>query len=192
MRGTSIAALITFVVLVVFVLIVPAGCKQQWQAAFLNTVSPIFHASSALTQGLGGVSGGFKKLDELEKENRDLREENAELRTSNSLLKNLESEVNRLNRALGYRERSPFKLLPAHVISRENAAWWNSCTIDRGLVLAGGGALLRGLDKLLQEETGLPVHVAEDPLSAVAEGTGRALSEIKFLRQVASSDKPIR
>jgi rod shape-determining protein MreB and related proteins len=64
--------------------------------------------------------------------------------------------------------------------------------VDRGLVLTGGGALLRGLDKLLQEETGLPVHIAEDPLSAVAEGTGRALSEIKFLRQVASSDRPAR
>ena len=49
--------------------------------------------------------------------------------------------------------------------------------VDRGLVLAGGGALLRGLDKLLTEETGLPVHVAEDPLSAVAEGAGKVLNE---------------
>src|SRR5256884_2868613 len=64
--------------------------------------------------------------------------------------------------------------------------------VDRGLVLAGGGALLRGFDKLLSEETGLPVHVAEDPLSAVAERTGQCLNELKFLRQVASTGRQWR
>ena len=56
--------------------------------------------------------------------------------------------------------------------------------IERGMVLAGGGALLRGLDKLISEQTGLPVHIAEDPITAVALGTGMILSNIKYLKNV--------
>ena len=53
--------------------------------------------------------------------------------------------------------------------------------IDRGFVLAGGGAMIRGLDQLLSDATGLPVIIADDPLSAVANGTGLVLEELAFL-----------
>jgi len=56
--------------------------------------------------------------------------------------------------------------------------------VDRGIILAGGGALLRGLDSLLKHETGLPVIVAEDPLTAVARGVGRVLDDLDILRRV--------
>ena len=58
--------------------------------------------------------------------------------------------------------------------------------VDRGMTLAGGGGLLKGLDRRLKEETGLPVHVADDPLSAVAEGTGKTLNEFDLLKRVAN------
>ena len=50
--------------------------------------------------------------------------------------------------------------------------------IDHGIMLTGGGALLRGLDKLVEQETGMPVHVAESPLDCVVDGTGKQLDVV--------------
>ena len=71
----------------------------------------------------------------------------------------------------------------------------SSDIMDRGIVLAGGGALLRGLDALISQETLMPVHVAEDPLSCVVIGTGRALEESETnpsLRKVLISSSKLQ
>ncbi|MFC1548014.1 rod shape-determining protein [Candidatus Neomarinimicrobiota bacterium] len=70
--------------------------------------------------------------------------------------------INAIKRAL---ERTPPEL--------------SSDILDRGIVMTGGGALLHGLDEILREETNLPVHVAEDPLTSVVKGTGIVLENIK-------------
>jgi rod shape-determining protein MreB len=57
--------------------------------------------------------------------------------------------------------------------------------VDRGMVLTGGGALLKNLDVLLREETGLPITITEDPLSTVVLGSGKALDNMDILREVA-------
>src|SRR5436309_1291754 len=57
--------------------------------------------------------------------------------------------------------------------------------VDKGIVITGGGALLRGLDHLLRQETNLPVTPGEDPLSCVALGTGKVLDELDLLKKVA-------
>jgi rod shape-determining protein MreB len=56
--------------------------------------------------------------------------------------------------------------------------------VDRGIVMTGGGSLIRGLDKLLREETGLPINVDEEPLTCVVRGTGRILDDLPRFRSV--------
>lgn len=60
--------------------------------------------------------------------------------------------------------------------------------IDHGITLTGGGALLRGLDQLISNETGMPVHIAENPLDCVALGTGKVLDDIDRLHELLTDD----
>lgn len=57
--------------------------------------------------------------------------------------------------------------------------------VDNGIILTGGGALLSGLDLLIKEETGLPVTVAQDPLTCVVLGSGKALDELDLLKELS-------
>jgi rod shape-determining protein MreB and related proteins len=61
--------------------------------------------------------------------------------------------------------------------------------VDRGIIMTGGGSLLRGMDRLLAEETGMPVALTDDPLAAVVMGTGRVLEEIEALKKVLVTSK---
>jgi rod shape-determining protein MreB len=56
--------------------------------------------------------------------------------------------------------------------------------MQRGIILAGGGSLIRGLDILVADETGMPVRMMEDPLTAVVRGTGIVLEDIMSLREI--------
>jgi len=56
--------------------------------------------------------------------------------------------------------------------------------VDRGIVLAGGGSLIRNIDLLLREETDLPVRIADDPMTCVVLGTGKALDQLDTLRGI--------
>jgi rod shape-determining protein MreB len=61
--------------------------------------------------------------------------------------------------------------------------------MDRGIALTGGGALLRGLDQRIREETGMPVHIADSPLDSVVLGTGKCVEDFDTLRQVLVPDR---
>ena len=63
--------------------------------------------------------------------------------------------------------------------------------MEQGIMLTGGGALLEGLDRIVKKETGMPVHIAENPLDCVALGTGKALEDIETLKRIAKNSRKL-
>ncbi len=132
MSRTSLIALLVFVVLTGLVLSLRTNAALRLQAALLDVVRPLHTTTSGAVSKLGAFNQGLKSLEDLEHENETLVIQNQELRTTNQMMRDLGVQNDKLRAALGYKERAPFRLLPARVIARKSATWWNTIQIDRG------------------------------------------------------------
>jgi len=132
MNKVHLLLLAAAVIIGVVFLSFSAERMTAWQGGFLDASGPALKAGSAISGQVSKLGKGLKSLDELEAENAALQAENNELRATGLLLGDLETENKRLRSALDYRERSAFRLLPAEIVSRDAAGWWNSVKINRG------------------------------------------------------------
>ena len=132
MKRFNILALLIFLVAVGGLFALGPGGTQKIQSTFLGLISPFLKTGSNLDKKINAVRGGLKTLNQLETENKQLHVRNKELQAINSTLRDLESENNQLRRALKYRERAEFRLVPARIIARDSSTWWNTVRIDRG------------------------------------------------------------
>jgi rod shape-determining protein MreC len=120
----------TFLVLVV-VLGTPSAIRN-FQGTLLGVLTPFLRSGSAIERRFTAFREGLKSLEQLEGESRGLRLLNRELSATNQTLRGMEAENNRLRKALGYKERAVFRLMPAQIIGRDISTWFNQVVIDRG------------------------------------------------------------
>ena len=132
MNRSSIIALVIFAAILAYFLSFGAESTRKLQAGFYSLISPFLTTGSGLQKSITSVSTGLKTLEELERENAALKVENRSLKATNQALRDVEHEVNRLRRALDYRERSVFRLVPAEIVTRDSSTWWRTITINRG------------------------------------------------------------
>jgi len=132
MRQINAIAVAIFLVLVVVLFAFTPRNTQVMQARFLGLISPLLRNGSSLQKQIVGFREGMKKLNELDAENKQLRIELSELKATDQTLQGLAAENNQLRRALQYRERSTFKLIPARIIARDASTWWSTIKVDRG------------------------------------------------------------
>ena len=129
-----IVAVAAFVILVTvtFIVMGQGHTTQRLQSGFLGMISPFLRQGSSLDRKYTEMREGLKSLKRLEEENKLLLVENKNLSATNQTLRDMEAENNKLRNALGYRERSVFKLMPARIIARDASTWYQTVKIDRG------------------------------------------------------------
>ena len=132
MRRFNILALVLFLIAVGALFALGPTGTQNLQSKFLEIISPFLQTGSELEHKITAIREGLKTLQELEADNKRLVVANKELEAVNQTLRDLETENNRLRRALQYRERAAFDLVPARIIARDASTWWSTVKIDRG------------------------------------------------------------
>lgn len=132
MKPINIIVIAILLVLTVGLLTLGPKRIQVVKGAFLQAVSPFLKTGALVHDQVTTVTTGLKSLDQLERDNQKLLVENKNLKAINLTLRNLEEDNNRLRRALNYRERAVYKLVPARIVTREAGTWLNSFTIDCG------------------------------------------------------------
>src|SRR6476469_4763771 len=132
MKRSSIIALGVLGAILAYFLTFGAEGTRKIQAGFYKVIAPFLSSGSGIKTQLTSVSSGLQTLEEVERDNSALKVENRSLRATNQALRDVEHEVNRLRRALAYRERAPFRLVPAEIVARDSSTWWRKVTINRG------------------------------------------------------------
>ena len=132
MNRTGLIALAVFILLAGGVLSLGPTTQRRLSASVAMAIAPMFNASSNVGRKIRTYTTGVKTLGELEAEVARLRAENEKLRVDNQLSRDLSEENGKLRDALGFRQRSSYRLVPARLIARESATWWSQVQIDRG------------------------------------------------------------
>ncbi len=132
MSRTSTVALLIFVAVLGYFFTFGPESTRTLQASVYQLLSPFLKSGSGLEKQITSVRTGLRSLEDIERDNNALRVENRSLRATNQALRDVEHEINRLRRALNYRERSVFKLVPAQIVTRDASSWFRTVTINRG------------------------------------------------------------
>jgi rod shape-determining protein MreC len=131
-RRVFFISLIGFIVLAGIVLTLSPHNMRTVQASFLGVISPFLKTGSSMEKKYREFREGLKTLEQLESDNKNLVISNKDLSATNQTLRTLEAENNKLRNALGYSQRSIFRLVPARIVARDASTWYNSVVIDRG------------------------------------------------------------
>jgi len=132
MRQINALAVAIFLVVVLVLFAFSPRNTQMVQARFLGAIAPLLNNGSSLQKQVIGFREGMKRLNELDAENKQLHVALDELRAKDQTLQGLEAENNQLRKALEFRQRSSFKLVPARIIARDASTWWSTIKVDKG------------------------------------------------------------